>query len=459
MHRGMFRVSLWVPVFLQGAQIMAKKLIVLCDGTAASPEGQPDNPSNVRILYQILGQQQPVTESDPLQGWEIKDIDKAQHALECKVYYHRGLGAIFPEPDPKNLSWRQWFARFINPAGRTMSEVAALGIMNQVKELYYFLAKHYEVGDPIYLFGFSRGAYALRILITFIRHIGLVNKQKCSSDVDDAKLKVCIEQGFALYSKDIHPDDNQAVKDFRCNKSHHHREIMHFLGLWDTVPGYIVESVRKDNTLTSVVKTARHAIAIDEDRDFFASDLWHPSSMNQDSLQMWFTGNHCDIGGFYTEKERTLANITLMWMVEEAIKSGLILDAQALQPYRENSSSLAIQHDSFCEAVVPGAPITWENICRFYARTMVQTTSDERVHSSVLERYGKRVLVQRGLYCEEESYNPVNLKAVLFAFNNLNPCSEPIPRPETLPVSHLILEESVDDWVGVTFSPSYQTHL
>ncbi len=231
---------------------MPKDLIVLCDGTAGSPEGQPNNPTNVRIFNTILGQEQPITESNHEEGWEVRDIYDAQGALERQVYYHRGLGALFPEPDPKSLSWFQWAASFLWPAGRAMSEVAALGIMNQVKELYYFLAKHYESGDSIYLFGFSRGAYALRILITFIRHIGLINKQKFSSDAD---LKKGIEEGFALYSKDVHPDNNQAVKDFRHKNSHHYGKIIHFLGLWDTVPGYVLESVRNDPQLTSVVKT------------------------------------------------------------------------------------------------------------------------------------------------------------------------------------------------------------
>ncbi len=411
---------------------MPKDLIVLCDGTAGSPEGQPNNPTNVRIFNQILGQEQPIAESDPKQGWEIRDICDAQGAVERKVYYHRGLGAVFPEVDPKSLSWSQWAASFLWPAGRAMSEVAALGIMNQVKELYYFLAKHYEEGDPIYLFGFSRGAYALRILITFIRHIGLIDKQKFP---DEIALKKCIEEGFSLYSKDIHPDDNQAVKDFRHKNSHDYKKIVHFLGLWDTVPGFVVQSVRNDPQLTSVVEIARHAVAANEDRDFFKPDLWDPNSsrhptQTRDSVQMWFPGNHCDTGGFYPPEERALADATLVWMAEEAIKNGLTIEAQALDAYRKNISALAIQHDSFFESVVPGAPITWESICRLYHRPMAQTTSDEAVHPSVFERYRKRVPVMKGESCEEELYNPSNLRHLLFAYNNLKRESGPIPRPE-----------------------------
>ncbi len=44
--------------------------------------------------------------------------------------------------------------------------------------------------------------------------------------------------------------------------------------------------------------------------------------------QVWFAGNHSDIGGSYPETESRLSDIALQWMVEEATKipNGLKVD-------------------------------------------------------------------------------------------------------------------------------------
>ena len=77
----------------------------------------------------------------------------------------------------------------------------------------------------------------------------------------------------------------------------------------------------------------RHAIAIDERRAFFRSNLWHPAANGgpKDLKQVWFPGVHCDVGGGYPEAESGLAKIPLEWMLDEARNAGLITD-----PAREN---------------------------------------------------------------------------------------------------------------------------
>ena len=70
----------------------------------------------------------------------------------------------------------------------------------------------------------------------------------------------------------------------------------------------------------------RHAQAIDEDRARFprvgwgrSADLqWHRKQGREDWLvQVWFAGNHSDIGGSYPEEESRLSDIALHWMVDE----------------------------------------------------------------------------------------------------------------------------------------------
>ncbi len=67
------------------------------------------------------------------------------------------------------------------------------------------------------------------------------------------------------------------------------------------------------------VKVARHAVAIDEDRGAFTPNLMNA----RDGVkEVWFTGNHADIGGGY--EDRGLADITLKWMLSEgATHAGL----------------------------------------------------------------------------------------------------------------------------------------
>ena len=43
----------------------------------------------------------------------------------------------------------------------------------------------------------------------------------------------------------------------------------------------------------------------------------------QDIMQVWFSGVHADIGGGYPEKQSGLSKYPLLWMIDEAEKSGL----------------------------------------------------------------------------------------------------------------------------------------
>jgi uncharacterized protein (DUF2235 family) len=80
-----------------------------------------------------------------------------------------------------------------------------------------------------------------------------------------------------------------------------------------------------DMYLDPDVRFARHAISIDEARksfprvgwgkreDYVANSALDPAWMKQ----VWFAGNHSDIGGSYPENESRLSDIALKWMVDE----------------------------------------------------------------------------------------------------------------------------------------------
>ena len=76
------------------------------------------------------------------------------------------------------------------------------------------------------------------------------------------------------------------------------------------------------------IAIGRHAIAIDERRAFFRTNLWHPAPDGgpKDLKHVWFPGVHSDVGGGYPEAESALSKIPLKWMLAEAKVAGLLVE-------------------------------------------------------------------------------------------------------------------------------------
>ena len=82
-----------------------------------------------------------------------------------------------------------------------------------------------------------------------------------------------------------------------------------------------------DYTLNQNIPYAKHAISIDENRKDFKRIGWDPGETDRPSRdengniffeQIWFPGNHADIGGGYEENESRLSDATLQWMLTAA---------------------------------------------------------------------------------------------------------------------------------------------
>ena len=84
-----------------------------------------------------------------------------------------------------------------------------------------------------------------------------------------------------------------------------------------------------DAHLTSGVEHGFQALALNETRAAFAPILWDDDCQADRIEQMWFRGAHSDIGGQLRgfESARPLANIPLVWMLENAETAGLPLPA------------------------------------------------------------------------------------------------------------------------------------
>jgi uncharacterized protein (DUF2235 family) len=102
-----------------------------------------------------------------------------------------------------------------------------------------------------------------------------------------------------------------------------------------------------DTKLHYAVRYARHALSIDENRRRFQCVLWEDDGEGNAIAdrrrdiprfkQVWFAGNHCDVGGSYPETESRLSDIALAWMVQEAMSLP--------QPVRIDHSVLKLHPD------------------------------------------------------------------------------------------------------------------
>lgn len=158
--------------------------------------------------------------------------------------------------------------------------------------------------------------------------------------------------------------------------------------------------------LSRFVPFARSANAIDETRADFARVPWGPGpDMKREPIegpewfrQVWFAGNHSDVGGSYPEQESRLSDVALEWMIQQAteIPNGLRVDGvnagSATKRLFLYPSADGVQHCEIAgmrdtlEARLPRWLLRllpnfgWELVIR-------KIHEDATVHPSVVERF------------------------------------------------------------------------
>jgi uncharacterized protein (DUF2235 family) len=201
------------------------------------------------------------------------------------------------------------------------------GLEKNVMDGYRFLVHNYEPGDELYLFGFSRGAYTARSLCGMINNCSILRKEHANQ----------IANGFKLYKTRKHGANGEHSMAWKRQYALAERTPIRFVGVWDTVGalglpftffGLIKDrDLFYDRKIGSNIKVARHALALDEQREDFEPTLWEPRP-SVDLEQVWFAGVHSDVGGGYKpDKEgRSLADIPLRWLAGEAGKQDLVFN-------------------------------------------------------------------------------------------------------------------------------------
>jgi uncharacterized protein (DUF2235 family) len=306
-----------------------KKLVVCCDGTGNQVS---EDISNVLKFYRTLRK---TDKAGPLQ----------------LIYYDPGIGTL-ALPDP--------WTRFRQDAINALSLATGYGLNDLVLAAYRFLITHYEEGDDIYLFGFSRGAYTVRVLAALLHRIGVLSPQQ--QNLADAALNAYQRSPEIIYPTSTAVDGSSVImfgSERRDDRASQFSRIVsvrwptiRFLGVWDTVASIIVP--RQSSGLPSVqelphtrrnpsVQVFRQAIALDEFRRMFRLHSWDEGQVHmhnrfsatnnafpQDSKQVWFAGCHGDVGGGYPEASSFLSKFPLLWMIGEAREHGLNFYTQAI---------------------------------------------------------------------------------------------------------------------------------
>jgi len=178
--------------------------------------------------------------------------------------------------------------------------------------------------DPhLYLFGFSRGAFAVRWLASLIQFAGIR-----TDDVSPRELMRYHREG-----------DAESVADLRRRKLVIDGVPIEFLGVWDTVEASVDPHFGIID-LPACVRKAYHALAIDEWRFTFSPTRFNATDR---VTEVWFPGCHTDVGGGY--RGRAIPNESLWWMVAGAQAAGLQIDEEQLTQAVDSRSSELVYHD------------------------------------------------------------------------------------------------------------------
>lgn len=239
---------------------MSKNIVLLSDGTGNSSSSLFK--TNVWRLFQILDLRNPAQQI---------------------AFYDDGVGT----------SSFRLFA--------ILGGVFGFGLKRNVIALYSFCCRNYHPGDRIYGFGFSRGAFTIRIVAGLIASQGLVRYDDNEADLarfaaDAYRLyRRRFRGGILKYLPFLRDIRDVVIRGWRvlCRQKVRASDMtdvesIHFVGVWDTVDAYggpIQEMTRAidywiwplsmpDHFMSAKVLRACHALALEDERDAFSPVIW-----------------------------------------------------------------------------------------------------------------------------------------------------------------------------------------
>ncbi|VDB86404.1 unnamed protein product [Peniophora sp. CBMAI 1063] len=264
-----------------------------------------------------------------------------------RTYYNSGIGTYA-------RSSRRSLPKAIS---RKLDLAFARHFERIILDAYRWLSETYEDSDRIYLFGFSRGAYQVRVLSAMINKVGLIDRgnekqipfaykwyTNPGSESEARKEPSSVE----VPRTNDTPVDAQPTSWSQIHSATRFKEVfsrdvtVHFVGAWDTVSSVGLVRGRKllPGTTDGMKHVCyfRHALALDERRvkflpEYACGDAGSPQPAPDaqekfsNTKEVWFAGTHSDVGGGNIENENLdSARPALRWMYSEASIAGLRFD-------------------------------------------------------------------------------------------------------------------------------------
>jgi uncharacterized protein (DUF2235 family) len=368
-----------------------KRIIILIDGTW-DKEGTTGNTNVAKLDINALVKRQ------------------AANGTVQRVHYHDGVGA------------------YGDILKRILGGAIGLGLKKIVLDCYGFVVDDYEAGDEIYIFGFSRGAYAARALAGLIGASGVARRPNADL-FEIAWQHYRVSPASRQQPQQASTAERTKIAKYKSIEetgSFHDTRSIKCVAVWDTVGSYgipagfgLARLARyvaliflgfHDTSFGEHIDVGLHAVAIDEHRRPFVPTFWTIAKGQQPRghvEQTWFAGAHCNVGGGYPDSG--LSDLALIWMVARvraltelefdltSVKSNLkpntggsVVDSakgwfldEHWPHYRAILSPVAIHHGYLFNTPAPG-----------------EVHINERVHWSAL---AKRIS------CTTSPYNPPNL--------------------------------------------------
>ena len=337
-----------------------KNIILCADGTGNQGGYTPD--SNVFKLYNAI------------------DLNTRDPEQIC--FYDNGVGTQS------------------NKYVRGLSGALGFWYKRNVRDVYEYLARHYDPDDNVYLFGFSRGAAEIRAVNGFIDACGLIDGR----GKGDKQLKDEVKKAMKVYAR---PHKREAL--LGDVKIHAAPPAIAFIGVWDTVSAlgfpertdiagiglrilsWLLKQFGKlanlliphkfyNYKLTPNVTKARHALSLDDERTSFWPLVWDEDtdeSKPVDVQQVWFAGMHSNVGGGY--RRSGLSNAAYLWMLENI--RGLVFKKDTLRDAEDDANVNGRIYDSRL-----GFAIYYRYHPREISKLCKEANTEVKVHESVLRR-------------------------------------------------------------------------
>ncbi|KAI2615664.1 hypothetical protein GGR54DRAFT_262851 [Hypoxylon sp. NC1633] len=271
----------------QRNNLVHKRLFIFCDGTWQDGVNGKAKLTNVATLARCI---EPVADDGYLQI----------------VYYDNGVG-----------NGTGGIAKLVDGAtGR--------GISAKIRNAYSFLSHNYNFDsrqDEIFLIGFSRGAFAVQCLASFLNETGLLKAQGLS--YLRGLFSLWQNQAFrriGLNEKSlVQTKMDEYVETLREKKILQEVSIKACV-VWDTVAALGLPTPWSrplsfvGRGVPKAVENAFQVLALDEIRAQFKPRVWDSKEGKTHVKQCWFLGSHADVCG---GGDAALGAVTLIWVIAQ----------------------------------------------------------------------------------------------------------------------------------------------